>query len=349
MFSSSNDIVFNDFLNENTDVKTTESNFDYNSFYRAYVVSNDDPLNLGRVQVRIPALHPSDSTPVVSLPYAYPACMSGLGNQVGQFILPVVGSIVWVTFEYSEEHRPIYFGGIPTTYADGKTQYYGWNINGGLPKEITEDDIPSEYNGTQAIVYKSPTGAILYFDNDDTNNKIILKDSHGQALKIISATDTEEDQIRFLELRSTDDTYVRLYDDKFVIVVNGDEIVFDGTVDDYNRLSHKPSINNVTLIDNKTSSDLGLQDTLVSGDNIKTINNQSLLGSGNISIEDKNFVFTQTTATDTWVINHNLNKYPSVMVTDSAGTVVDGMIEYNSINKVTISFKGSFKGKAILN
>ena len=52
----------------------------------------------------------------------------------------------------------------------------------------------------------------------------------------------------------------------------------------YNDLSNKPSINNVSLSGNKTSSDLGIQDALVSGTNIKTINNESILGSGDITI-----------------------------------------------------------------
>lgn len=66
-------------------------------------------------------------------------------------------------------------------------------------------------------------------------------------------------------------------------------------------------------------------------------------------VSDKNFVFTQTEATNVWVIDHNLGKLPSVMVTDSAGSVVEGEIKYNSENRVTITFKGGFKGKAILN
>ena len=57
-----------------------------------------------------------------------------------------------------------------------------------------------------------------------------------------------------------------------------------GGTDDYDQLNNRPSINSTTLSGNKTSSDLGLQDALVSGTNIKTINNQSILGSGNISI-----------------------------------------------------------------
>lgn len=53
---------------------------------------------------------------------------------------------------------------------------------------------------------------------------------------------------------------------------------------DYDQLNNRPSVNGTTLSGNQTSSDLGLQDALVSGTNIKTINNQSILGSGNISI-----------------------------------------------------------------
>lgn len=65
--------------------------------------------------------------------------------------------------------------------------------------------------------------------------------------------------------------------------------------------------------------------------------------------QDKNFYFTQTTASDTWTITHNLNKYPSATVIDSAGTEVVGNITYNSLNQITITFSGAFKGSATLN
>ena len=57
-----------------------------------------------------------------------------------------------------------------------------------------------------------------------------------------------------------------------------------GGTDSYSDLTNKPKINNVTLSGNKTSSDLSLQDKLVSGTNIKTINSTSLLDSGNIDL-----------------------------------------------------------------
>jgi hypothetical protein len=64
---------------------------------------------------------------------------------------------------------------------------------------------------------------------------------------------------------------------------------------------------------------------------------------------DKNFVFTQNVASSTWVITHNLGKYPSVSIVDSADTKVNGDIQYDSINQVTVSFRSAFAGKAFLN
>lgn len=64
----------------------------------------------------------------------------------------------------------------------------------------------------------------------------------------------------------------------------GEVIGGEGTTN-YNSLENKPQINGEELRGNKSSQDFGIQDTLISGTNIKTINNQSILGSGNIIIE----------------------------------------------------------------
>ena len=69
----------------------------------------------------------------------------------------------------------------------------------------------------------------------------------------------------------------------------------------------------------------------------------------NVFTGDANFVFTQGSAASQWVVDHNLSKKPSVMVVDSAGTVVIGQITYNSDNRVTLDFSGSFSGKAFFN
>ena len=62
-----------------------------------------------------------------------------------------------------------------------------------------------------------------------------------------------------------------------------------------------------------------------------------------------NFVFTQDNVADTWVILHNLNKYPSTTVVDSGLNVNIGDITYDSKNQITIRFSAPFSGKAFLN
>lgn len=72
--------------------------------------------------------------------------------------------------------------------------------------------------------------------------------------------------------------------------------------------------------------------------------------SGNISKTYRSgYIHNQTTPSDNWVINHNLNKNPSITVVDSAGSEVEGAIVINSLNQITITFCGAFSGKAYLN
>jgi uncharacterized protein involved in type VI secretion and phage assembly len=72
--------------------------------YRGRVVSNDDPLGLGRVQISCPALLGSgrQSWALPSLPYAGPA--------VGLFLVPPVDADIWVEFEGGDLDRPIWTG-----------------------------------------------------------------------------------------------------------------------------------------------------------------------------------------------------------------------------------------------
>lgn len=64
---------------------------------------------------------------------------------------------------------------------------------------------------------------------------------------------------------------------------------------------------------------------------------------------DKSFVFTQGIPSDKWSIAHNLGKFPSVAVVDSAGTEVIGDVQHIDDNNLTITFSSAFSGKAYLN
>lgn len=64
---------------------------------------------------------------------------------------------------------------------------------------------------------------------------------------------------------------------------------------------------------------------------------------------DKHFAYEQATASDTWTIHHNLNKFPSVSIVDTANTQVVGEVEYIDTNTVRITFNAPFGGYAYLN
>lgn len=61
------------------------------------------------------------------------------------------------------------------------------------------------------------------------------------------------------------------------------------------------------------------------------------------------YIHTQSIVSNTWTINHNLKKFPSITVIDTAGTQVIGKIEYVDENNVKLTFSSAFSGKAYLN
>lgn len=100
-----------------------------------------------------------------------------------------------------------------------------------------------------------------------------------------------------------------------------------GGTSNYNDLRNKPILNGVTIQGNKSSEDYGIYGVDA----------------------PETFVYEQKEPAATWTIKHNLNKYPSITVVDSAGTVVMG--EYNFVDKTTITctFSGAFSGICYLN
>jgi hypothetical protein len=61
------------------------------------------------------------------------------------------------------------------------------------------------------------------------------------------------------------------------------------------------------------------------------------------------YIHNQGTSSSTWVVDHNLNKFPSVTVIDSGGTNVIGEVIYLTENRIEIYFSAPFAGKAYLN
>lgn len=58
------------------------------------------------------------------------------------------------------------------------------------------------------------------------------------------------------------------------------------------------------------------------------------------------YIHTQTILSNQWIVNHNLNKYPSVTVVNNSNIEVVGEVNYTSTNQVILTFSQSFTGKA---
>ena len=66
-------------------------------------------------------------------------------------------------------------------------------------------------------------------------------------------------------------------------------------------------------------------------------------------VEGYEYTFTQSAAASTWTITHNLGRFPSVSVVDSAGSIINGAITYTNENVITVVFTSATSGKAYLN
>ena len=61
------------------------------------------------------------------------------------------------------------------------------------------------------------------------------------------------------------------------------------------------------------------------------------------------YTHDQAEAASTWVVEHNLDRYPSIMVVDSAGSRVDYAAKYINSNTCELYFNAPFTGTAYLN
>lgn len=89
------------------------------------------------------------------------------------------------------------------------------------------------------------------------------------------------------------------------------------------------------------------------GSGITSVVGSPLIGvttvDGVVYLNSMTYVHEQGIASDTWVIEHNLNKFPTVVLVDSAGTTFRAAVTYNGLNKCTVQMNGATTGVAYLN
>jgi hypothetical protein len=156
-------------------IKGTDKSPEYKYFgnYRALVVDDEDPRDIGRVKVRVMGVHRED-VPDEDLPWALPALglsRSGGENMKpsmstdltqkqlatafndtgtgGKYVVPARGNHVWIFFDMGNHHYPQYFAMVPGE-KDWLTQkqYVKDKINNKIKQIATLKNKFSPVNGT---------------------------------------------------------------------------------------------------------------------------------------------------------------------------------------------------------
>ena len=159
---------------------------DLSGFFRGRVEANSDPLQLGRVKVRVPMFHglPGDGISLEALPWAFILNRSS-GYNYGSFIVPEIGEYVLVIFEDKDQYRPIVLGSLYGTNTTISKEY-GPDSNGKWYGEIGKDEVPIEAQvGVPDVkmVYKNRSGSYSYYDNRYPTEKIITRDRFTQKIE----------------------------------------------------------------------------------------------------------------------------------------------------------------------
>jgi uncharacterized protein involved in type VI secretion and phage assembly len=126
--------------------------------YRGTVVNNLDPMQLGRIQATVP-----DVTGLAPTSWAMP-CVPVAGKQMGAFVLPQVGSGVWMEFEQGNPDDPIWTGcfwgagEVPAPALAGDPLSPSIVFQSPLQNAVVISDLPGPTGG---ITLKSAGGATL--------------------------------------------------------------------------------------------------------------------------------------------------------------------------------------------
>lgn len=127
--------------------------------YRGMVLNNVDPMQMGRLQAQVP-----DVSGLIPASWAMP-CFPVTGKQMGVFVLPQVGSGVWIEFEQGNPDYPIWTGCFPGSTADIPSLALAGNpanpsivLQTGMQNTLMISDIPGPTGG---ILLKTATGAFI--------------------------------------------------------------------------------------------------------------------------------------------------------------------------------------------
>lgn len=150
--------------------------------FRGTVINNIDPMQLGRIMAMVP-----DVSSVIPTSWALP-CVPFTGKQTGVWVIPQIGSGVWIEFEQGDPDYPIWTGGWWGSPAEPPALALA--APPGIPNIVVQttaqntlmlSDVPGPTGG---ILLKSTTGALI------SVNDIGITISNGKGATIVMAGPT---------------------------------------------------------------------------------------------------------------------------------------------------------------
>lgn len=151
--------------------------------YRGKVINNIDPEQRGRIQVQVP-----DVLGDVISSWAMP-CVPLAGQQMGQYVVPLIGAGVWVEFEQGDPSYPIWtgcwwgsFAEVPKLGLAGPPQSPNIVLQTSGQHTMVMSDLP----GGPGITLKTPSGASLIISDQG----ILLNNGKGASITLVGNTVT---------------------------------------------------------------------------------------------------------------------------------------------------------------
>ena len=156
----------------------------YYGKYRGTVLNNVDPMQIGRLLVQVP-----DVTGLTPSSWAMP-CFPITGKQMGAYLIPQMGTGVWVEFEQGDPDHPIWSGcwfgsaaEVPALALAGNPASPNVVLQTSLQNSIVISDLPGPTGG---IMLKSTTGATIIVN--DTG--IYIQNGKGASLVMVGPSVT---------------------------------------------------------------------------------------------------------------------------------------------------------------
>jgi uncharacterized protein involved in type VI secretion and phage assembly len=137
--------------------------------YEGVVTANQDPLGIGRIRAKVPAVLGEE----VESGWALPCVPFGGGKERGMLFLPEVGDTVWIEFAAGDISRPIWSGtfwGAPQS--TGGADDLGTEAGAETP---SNEDKPA---GPTLRMVKTKAGHTLVFDDD--GEELLLANGNGK-------------------------------------------------------------------------------------------------------------------------------------------------------------------------